>query len=51
MVPEGRMVFADQTVEDNLVLGGYLRLGKDNAGVKGGSRARARPVPGAAASG
>jgi branched-chain amino acid transport system ATP-binding protein len=34
LVPEGRMVFADQTVEDNLTLGGYLRLGKDDAGVK-----------------
>jgi len=34
MVPEGRMVFADQTVEDNLVLGGYLRLGKDDTGIK-----------------
>jgi branched-chain amino acid transport system ATP-binding protein len=29
MVPEGRQVFADQTVEDNLILGGYLRSGKD----------------------
>ena len=29
MVPEGRMVFADQTVDDNLVLGGYSRIGKD----------------------
>jgi branched-chain amino acid transport system ATP-binding protein len=34
MVPEGRLVFADQTVEDNLLLGGYLRLGRDDAGVK-----------------
>lgn len=34
LVPEGRMVFADQTVGDNLTLGGYLRLGKDDAGVK-----------------
>jgi branched-chain amino acid transport system ATP-binding protein len=34
MVPEGRLVFADQTVEDNLVLGGYLRLGRDDVGVK-----------------
>jgi branched-chain amino acid transport system ATP-binding protein len=34
MVPEGRLVFADQTVEDNLVLGGYLRLGRDDSGVK-----------------
>lgn len=34
LVPEGRMVFADQTVEDNLKLGGYLRLGRDDAGVK-----------------
>lgn len=25
LVPEGRHVFADQTVEDNLLLGGYLR--------------------------
>jgi branched-chain amino acid transport system ATP-binding protein len=25
MVPEGRQIFADQTVEDNLVLGAYLR--------------------------
>jgi branched-chain amino acid transport system ATP-binding protein len=29
MVPEGRQVFAVQTVEDNLILGGYLRTGKD----------------------
>jgi branched-chain amino acid transport system ATP-binding protein len=29
MVPEGRQVFADQTVEDNLLLGAYLRLKKD----------------------
>ena len=28
LVPEGRMIFADQTVDDNLLLGGYLRLGK-----------------------
>ena len=34
MVPEGRQVFADQTVEDNLILGAYLRVGKDDAGVK-----------------
>ena len=33
MVPEGRQIFADQTVEDNLVLGAYLRTGKDDAGV------------------
>jgi branched-chain amino acid transport system ATP-binding protein len=33
MVPEGRQVFADQTVEDNLVLGAYLRTGKDDSGV------------------
>jgi branched-chain amino acid transport system ATP-binding protein len=34
MVPEGRQVFADQTVEDNLILGAYLRAGKDEIGVK-----------------
>lgn len=34
MVPEGRQVFADQTVGDNLILGGYLRIGKDDAGVR-----------------
>jgi branched-chain amino acid transport system ATP-binding protein len=33
MVPEGRQIFADQTVEDNMVLGAYLRTGKDNAGI------------------
>ena len=34
MVPEGRQVFADQTVEDNLILGAYLRTGKDNTGLR-----------------
>ena len=34
MVPEGRMIFADQTVEDNLALGAYTRTGKDDAAVK-----------------
>jgi branched-chain amino acid transport system ATP-binding protein len=34
MVPEGRQVFADQTVEDNLLLGAYLRIGKDAAGIE-----------------
>lgn len=29
LVPEGRYVFADQSVEDNLLLGGYLRDGRD----------------------
>jgi branched-chain amino acid transport system ATP-binding protein len=33
MVPEGRQIFADQTVEDNLVLGAYLRMAKDSAQV------------------
>jgi branched-chain amino acid transport system ATP-binding protein len=28
-VPEGRQVFADQTIEDNLLLGGYARLPRD----------------------
>ena len=34
MVPEGRQVFADQTVEDNLMLGAYLRTGRDDSGIK-----------------
>jgi branched-chain amino acid transport system ATP-binding protein len=34
MVPEGRQVFADQTVEDNLILGAYLRSGKDDGGIE-----------------
>ena len=34
MVPEGRLIFADQTVEDNLALGAYTRVGKDDAGVR-----------------
>jgi branched-chain amino acid transport system ATP-binding protein len=33
MVPEGRMVFADQSVRDNLTLGAYSRIGKDDAGI------------------
>jgi branched-chain amino acid transport system ATP-binding protein len=33
MVPEGRMVFADQTVHDNLLLGGYSRMRRDATGV------------------
>ncbi len=33
MVPEGRMVFADQTVRDNLLLGAYSRVSRDKAGV------------------
>jgi branched-chain amino acid transport system ATP-binding protein len=33
MVPEGRMIFADQTVEENLLLGGYSRLSEDPQGV------------------
>src|SRR5262249_52289168 len=31
--PAGPQIFADQTVEDNLILGAYLRIGKDDAGV------------------
>ena len=34
MVPEGRQIFADQTVGDNLILGAYLRSGSDKAGVE-----------------
>jgi branched-chain amino acid transport system ATP-binding protein len=33
MVPEGRMIFADQSVMENLQLGGYSRMRKDPAGV------------------
>jgi branched-chain amino acid transport system ATP-binding protein len=33
MVPEGRMVFGDQTVHDNLLLGGYSRMRTDASGV------------------
>jgi branched-chain amino acid transport system ATP-binding protein len=32
MVPESRMVFADQTVRDNLVLGAFTQLRRDPAG-------------------
>jgi branched-chain amino acid transport system ATP-binding protein len=34
MVPEGRQIFADQTVQDNLILGAYVRIGNDDLGVK-----------------
>ena len=33
MVPEGRMIFGDQTVRDNLLLGAYSRIGRDKPGV------------------
>lgn len=36
MIPEGRLIFADQTVEDNLVLGAYTRGGLESAEVKQG---------------
>src|SRR5690606_24082859 len=29
VLPEGRKVFADMTVTDNLLIGGYLRAGRD----------------------
>ncbi len=32
-VPQGRMIFADQTVEDNLLLGAYIIFGKDKSRV------------------
>ena len=34
MVPEGRHVFPDQTIEDNLLLGAYLFARSDKAGVR-----------------
>jgi len=34
LVPEGRHVFADQTIEDNLLLGAYLYAGRDKGGVR-----------------
>ncbi len=34
MIPEGRLIFADQTVEDNLILGAYTRGGNGVSGVK-----------------
>ena len=34
MVPEGRMVFADQTVRENLLLGAYSRIRSDPQGVE-----------------
>ena len=33
MVPEGRMIFGNQSVRDNLVLGAYCRMRKDPKGV------------------
>jgi len=34
MVPEGRQIFANQTVHDNLILGAYVRIGKDDAAIR-----------------
>ena len=33
MVPEGRMIFGNQSVRDNLLLGAYPRIRTDKAGV------------------
>lgn len=33
LIPEGRLIFADQTVEDNLILGAYTRWNKDRPAV------------------
>lgn len=33
MIPEGRLIFADQTVEDNLILGAYTRWSADRGAV------------------
>ena len=41
--PEGRGIFLNLTVEENLELGAYLR--KDRAGIARGSRAGVRAVP------
>ncbi len=35
LIPEGRLIFADQTVEDNLILGAYTRWNKERAAVLG----------------
>ncbi|MBC7502676.1 MAG: ABC transporter ATP-binding protein [Herminiimonas sp.] len=32
LVPEGRFVFADQSTEDNLILGGYVQAERDGVG-------------------
>ena len=34
LIPEGRMIFADQSVADNLLLGAYQRLGRERAAVE-----------------
>src|SRR2546430_2662587 len=44
-VLEGRQLFADQTVEDNLLLGGYVRLPKDRARVAKLMEREARRFP------
>jgi branched-chain amino acid transport system ATP-binding protein len=35
LVPEGRQVFAEQTVEDNLLLGGYIRIARGGSAADG----------------
>ena len=34
MIPEGRLIFADQTVYDNLILGAYIRWSRDQARIR-----------------
>ena len=34
LIPEGRLIFADQTVEDNMILGAYRRWWRERAAVR-----------------
>ena len=34
MIPEGRLIFADQTVEDNLILGAYIRWSRERPRIR-----------------
>jgi branched-chain amino acid transport system ATP-binding protein len=34
MIPEGRLIFADQTVKDNLILGAYIRWSREQARIR-----------------
>ncbi len=42
---EGRQLFADQTVEDNLLLGAYTRLARDREGVRAAMAREMRRFP------
>ena len=47
LIPEGRLIFADQSVYDNLILGAYTRWSRERAAVLSEFEASFRSIPAA----